>query len=53
MKDSSKRSLRANKIRIELSRKIRRGEIDLGVWTPETLSNGAVIKMYSWLIRNK
>lgn len=45
----SKTTQKADKIRREL--KIR--NINLGVWTPETLSNGAVIKMYSHLINNK
>jgi len=50
-KVNSKTTDKANEIRIKLNEKVKKGEIDLGVWTPHTLSNRAIIKTYSFLLR--
>jgi len=47
----SKSRVRANKIRKKMLDKIKKGELNLGVWTPDTLSNRCVIKHYSFLLR--
>ena len=46
----SKTSQRADKIRQNLDWLVKIKKIDLGVWTPQTLSNRAVIKMFSHII---
>jgi len=40
---------KADKIRKKMWKLIERGKLNLGVWTPETLSNRCVIKYYKWV----
>ena len=48
---TSKTKRKADKIRKRMRELIRMGKLDLGVWTPEELSNRNVIKNYSWVIK--
>ena len=43
----SKTKRKADKIR----KKMHKINLDLGVWTPKTLSNRCVIKHYSWVLK--
>jgi len=49
----SKTKEKADRIREKMKELIGEGQLDLGVWTPETLSNNCVIKHYSWVLKDK
>ena len=47
----SKTKKKADKIRKRMEKLIEKGMLDIGVWTPEKMSNRNVIKNYSWIMK--
>ena len=50
-KRKSKTKYYADKIRRKMWELIKRGELDLGVWTPNKMSNRYVIKNFRWVLK--